>query len=94
MGDSKPSNRVSPAVQSRLDGFELHLLTVKDRVVAEVPIDDAQAAEIKKQVKALAQALTGQDASRNHHQGIFAELYHRFGVSSYKLIPNPNTRWS
>ncbi len=79
--------RVIRAVQSRLDGFELRLLTVEDRVAPEAPIDDAQAAEIKEQVKALAQALTGQDASRNHYQGIFAELYRRFGVSSYKLIP-------
>ncbi len=25
-------------------------------------------------------------AGKNHYQGIFAELYRRFGVSSYKLI--------
>jgi hypothetical protein len=37
-------------------------------------------------VKALAQALTAKDSSKNHYQGIFAELYRRFGVSSYKLI--------
>ena len=39
------------------------------------------------QVKALAALLTGKDASKNHYQAIFAELYRRFGVSSYKLIP-------
>ena len=49
-------------------------------------IDEEQAAEISSRVKALAQALTAQDSSKNHYQGIFAELYRRFGVSSYKLI--------
>lgn len=39
------------------------------------------------QVKALAELLTGKDASKNHYQGVFAELYRRFGVSSYKLFP-------
>ena len=79
--------RVIRAVQSRLDGFELRLLGVEERTAPEAPIDDAQATEIKERVKALAQLLTGRDASRNHYQGIFAELYRRFGVSSYKLIP-------
>ena len=79
--------RVIRAVQSGLDGFELGLLAVEDRTAPEAPINDAQAGEIKEQVKALAQLLTGRDAARNHYQGIFAELYRRFGVSSYKLIP-------
>ncbi|HEX6121789.1 MAG TPA: hypothetical protein VFY89_01450, partial [Ktedonobacterales bacterium] len=37
-------------------------------------------------VKALAELLTTRDASKNHYQGIFSELYRRFGVSSYKTI--------
>ncbi|HZG67867.1 MAG TPA: phage antirepressor N-terminal domain-containing protein [Herpetosiphonaceae bacterium] len=79
--------RVIRAVQSRLDGFELRLLAVEDRTAPEAAVDDAQAAEIKERVKALALLLSGRDASRNHYQGIFAELYRRFGVTSYKLIP-------
>lgn len=51
------------------------------------PITQEQAAEISANVKALAQLLTEQDPSKNHYQGIFAELYRRFGVSSYKNIP-------
>lgn len=79
--------RVMRAVQSRLDGFELRLLAVEERTTPEAPINEGQAAEIKERVKALAQLLTARDASKNHYQGIFAELYRRFGVSSYKLIP-------
>jgi hypothetical protein len=41
---------------------------------------------VSNQVKALAELLTGKDKAKNHYQGIFGELYRRFGVSSYKLI--------
>jgi ORF6C domain len=34
----------------------------------------------------LAELITSKDPSKNHYQGIFAELYRRFGVSSYKNI--------
>ena len=49
-------------------------------------ITEGQAAEISNRVKALGEVLTGTDPSKNHYQGIFGELYRRFGVSSYKLI--------
>lgn len=50
-------------------------------------ITEEQAAEISATVKALAQFLTEHKPEKNHYQGIFAELYRRFGVSSYKNIP-------
>ena len=35
---------------------------------------------------ARAELLTSRDPSKNHYQSIFADLYRRFEVSSYKLI--------
>ena len=49
-------------------------------------ITDEQATEVSNQVKGLAELLTSSEAGKNQYQGIFAELYRRFGVSSYKLI--------
>lgn len=49
-------------------------------------ISEAQAAEVGQAVKALAEYLTAQDKSKNHYQGVYQELYRRFGVSSYKNI--------
>ena len=66
-GRMKSAARVFRAVQARLDGFELWLLAVKDRTAPEAPIADAQTAEIKMRVKALAQLLTGRDASQNDY---------------------------
>jgi hypothetical protein len=65
---------------------------LEKRIAPGEPITDEQAAEVAQQVKALAITLTGQDKaergrSQNHYQGIFGELHRRFGVTSYKLIP-------
>lgn len=48
------------------------------------PITDEQAAEIAQKVKAVAMAQGGQGDS---FQAIWGELYRRFRVTSYKLIP-------
>jgi hypothetical protein len=66
--------------------IQRHLSAVERRVHPTAAISDAQAAEISSQVKALAEILTSRDPSKNHYQSIFAEIYRRFGVSSYKLI--------
>lgn len=62
------------------------LSAVETRVIPGAHISDDQAQEIATQVKALAELLTSKEQGKNHYQGIFAELYRRFGVSSYKLI--------
>jgi TolA-binding protein len=49
-------------------------------------ITDEQAAEVSQAVKALADYLKSKDASKNHYQAAFSEIYRRFGVSSYKNI--------
>ena len=73
-------------VQGHLAEVEVRLGMIEDRLQPAAYITDTEATEISNQVKALAELLTGKDAGKNHSQGIFAELYRRFGVSSYKLI--------
>lgn len=70
---------VIKAVQSRLDALE-------ERLAPESFISQAQAAELTMLVRAVAQTLAAHDPSRNHYQGVFAELYRRFQVTSYKLV--------
>jgi hypothetical protein len=62
------------------------LSAVETRISPGSFINDDQAQEVAGQVKALAELLTSQEGGKNHYQGVFAELYRRFGVSSYKLI--------
>jgi hypothetical protein len=65
---------------------QVRLGVLEDKLHPAVYITDTQAAEVSSQVKALAELLTGKDASKNHYQGIFGELYRRYGVASYKTI--------
>jgi hypothetical protein len=65
---------------------QVRLGVLEDKLHPSAYITDTQAAEVSNRVKALAELLTGKDASKNHYQGIFGELYRRFGVTSYKTI--------
>jgi hypothetical protein len=78
--------RVIKEVQGQIAGVQIRLEVLENQVHPTAYITGPQATEVSNRVKALAELLTSQDAGKNHYQGIFAELYRRFGVSSYKLI--------
>lgn len=78
--------QVVKALQGDLTNVQVRLTLLEDQVHPTAAISDAQATEISNQVKSLAELLTGKEKGKNHYQGIFGELYRRFGVSSYKLI--------
>jgi hypothetical protein len=67
-------------------GHERRISVLEQRLAPGRLISEEQAAEIGLQVKSLAALLGEQDNSKNHYQGVFTELYRRFGVSSYKMI--------
>ncbi len=78
------------SVESRLDAAAMvvkninsRLTSIESRMQAGQPVSDAQAAEVKEQVKALAMAMGGEG---KHFQAIYSEIYRRWSVSSYKLI--------
>ena len=79
--------RIVRHVQDHLEHVDVRLGALEEQLQPGASIGDAQATEVSHRVKALAELLTGLHAGKNHYQGIFAELYRRFGVSSYKLIP-------
>lgn len=65
-------------------GIDRRLKEVESRVSPGQPITNEQAAEIKELVKAVAMAQGGKP---ENFQAIWGEMYRRFGVGSYKLIP-------
>lgn len=69
-----------------VNDLQRRVSVVESRVTPVEAISNEQATEIATQVKALAELLTARDASKSHYQSIFAELYRRFGASSYKLL--------
>lgn len=80
-------------VDTRLDraadvvrGLRQRMGDIESRFTPAEPIAAAQAAELAQRVRALGELLTAREPGANHYQGIFAELYRRFGVSSYRSI--------
>ena len=78
--------RVIQDVQWHLSDVQVRLGVLEDQLQPAAYVTDAQATEISNCVKALGELLTAQGPAKNHYQGIFAELYRRFGVSSYKTV--------
>jgi hypothetical protein len=79
---------------SRLDlagvyvkGLERRLSDVEDKVNPPNDyITNEQAAQLSLSVKALAEFLTSKGPNKNHYQGIFTEIYRRFGVREYRQV--------
>ena len=78
--------RAFQGMRHDIGDIQVRLGVLEDRLHPAAYITEAQSAEVSNRVKALAELLTSQDAAKNHYQGIFGELYRRFGVSSYKTI--------
>ncbi len=83
--DQYLSTRLDRAAQV-VSNIERRLNIVEHKFSPQMLITDEQAEEISTSVKALAELITAHDPNKNHYQSIFAELYRRFGVSSYKNI--------
>lgn len=70
--------------------FDQRITALEDRLYPPADyITEEQVARLQLEVKALAQLLTSRDRAdkkQNHYQGIFNELYRRYGVSSYTRI--------
>lgn len=80
-------------VNARLDraakvvvDIQRRLGTVERKLTPATLVTDEQAEEISASVKALSEFMASKSSGKNHYQGIFSELYRRFGVSSYKNI--------
>lgn len=78
--------RIIKDVQSYVADVEVRLGLLEDQLHPAAFITEEQAAEISNRVKALGELLTSKQGGKNQYQSIFAELYRRFGVSSYKTI--------
>ena len=74
-------------LESRLEGHEQRL----ERLEATLgspgrQVTEEQASQISQAVKAVAMALS-QKSGRNEYGGVYGELYRRFAITSYKLLP-------
>lgn len=62
------------------------LATLEDRVAPGKPVTQEQASQIMQAVKAVAMTLSKASGS-NQYGSVYGELYRKFGITSYKLLP-------
>ena len=83
--------RAQAALEARLGGrleaVEGRLETVEAALApAARAVSEDQASQISQAVKAVALAL-GRASGRNEFGGVYGELYRRFGITGYKMLP-------
>lgn len=83
------------ATENRLDQAAIvvsdvrrRLTAVEQRLNPGQAITDDQAAQLSQAVKTIALTL-GQQTGRNEFGAVYGELYRRYGITSYKLLPAP-----
>jgi hypothetical protein len=73
-------------VDDRFETVEYRLTAVEDRIAPGQAITEEQASQISQAVKAVAMVMTKQSGS-NQYGSVYGELYRKFGITSYKLLP-------
>ncbi len=74
-------------LESQLGRHEQRIEQLEARIgTEERHVTEAEASQISQAVKAIAMVL-GKRTGRNEYGGVYGELYRRFGITSYKLLP-------
>ena len=60
--------------------------TLEQRIAPGAPITEEQASQISQAVKTVAMEMSKR-SRRNEYGGVYGELYRKFGITSYKLLP-------
>lgn len=85
--ESRVGSAETSITQNRSDILQIdtRLQTLEGNVVSH-QVDEAQASRISQAVKAIALEL-GKRSGRNEFGGVYGELYRRFDITSYKMLP-------
>jgi hypothetical protein len=59
---------------------------VESQLLSSEYLTAGQASQISQAVKAVAMKL-GEQSGRNEYGGVYGELYRKFSITSYKLLP-------
>ncbi len=70
----------------RLEDVEERLTTIEGQMTGQDVVTETQASQISQAVKAVALAL-GKQTGRNEFGACYGEVYRKFDVTSYKMVP-------
>ena len=72
--------------ETELDDVKQRVVALEGRVAPGAPVTEEQASQLSQAVKAVAIKMS-QKSGRNEFGGVYGELYRKFGITSYKLLP-------
>ena len=84
--EQRELNQRVGGIEQELDDVGQRVIALEERVAPGEPVTEEQAAHISQAVKAIAYRLSEQ-TGRNEYGGVYSELYRKFGITSYKLLP-------
>ena len=84
--EQREFNRRLSTTQEEVQDVRQRVVALEERVAPGQPVTDEQASQISQAVKAIAMALSRR-TGRNEYGGVYGELYRKFGITSYKLLP-------
>lgn len=73
-------------VKDEVSDIARRMVVLEDKVAPGEPVTEEQAAQISQAVRAIAYKIA-ERTGRNEYGGVYSELYRKFGITSYKLLP-------
>lgn len=73
-------------LSGRLEEHESRLENIEERIGIAGTVTEEQASHISQAVKAIAYKIS-EHTGRNEYGGVYSQLYSKFGITSYKLLP-------
>jgi hypothetical protein len=84
--EQREFNRQLGETQRDLGDVKARVISLEERIRPGEPVTEEQAQHISQAVKAIAYKLS-ERTGRNEYGGVYSQLYGKFGITSYKLLP-------
>lgn len=84
--EQRTFNRRLGTAEGEIADVRQRVIALEEKVAPGEPVTEEQAANISQAVRAIAYKI-GERTGRNEYGGVYSELYRKFGITSYKLLP-------
>jgi len=84
--EQREFDRRLSSTEEELADVRQRVVAIEERVAPGEAVTEEQASQISQAVKAVAIALS-KETGRNEFGGVYGQLYRKFGITSYKLLP-------
>ncbi len=84
--EQRELNRRVGHTEQEIAQVTARVVSLEERIRPGEPVTEEQAQQISQAVKAIAYKLS-ERSGRNEYGGVYSQLYGKFGITSYKLLP-------